>query len=407
MNSYLKHFVIPFFFFMTLIIAMVGLQVSWIPYRQLLLILPWPLFLISSVAALYLLQFGFFYTAALYAAVLGVIQWHLQSTLADPLTFAAFAVVNILFPLLMMGVVLVSQSRLLSWPGLTVLVLMVCLLGLPFLFWSIDTAALLAHLPDVLWRPVVPGWQMPLGLLVSYLPVLIFLCLLYGLNPTALTAQWLTGLLAVFATFTFFSTPFISALVFSVLGLLLLISLIQEAFQLAFVDELTSIPGRKALQKQMLGLGRRYSIAMLDVDHFKSFNDTHGHDVGDQVLRMVAAKIAQVNGGGKAFRYGGEEFTILFPGKTAQQTMDALEQVRLAVAGYQLQLREPSRPQDNKSGKKQRQGVKRKSVSVTISIGVAQATSQVSEPEQVIKLADKALYAAKQAGRNCVKRAKQ
>jgi len=75
-------------------------------------------------------------------------------------------------------------------------------------------------------------------------------------------------------------------------------------------------------------MGRRYVIAMLDVDHFKSFNDTYGHDVGDQVLKMVAAKINGVKGGGKPFRYGGEEFTVIFPRRRLAEAIPHLEEVR-------------------------------------------------------------------------------
>ena len=62
----------------------------------------------------------------------------------------------------------------------------------------------------------------------------------------------------------------------------------HEAYQMAFRDELTGLPGRRALNERMQRLGRNYVLAMSDVDHFKRFNDTHGHDVGDQVLRLVA-----------------------------------------------------------------------------------------------------------------------
>ena len=92
------------------------------------------------------------------------------------------------------------------------------------------------------------------------------------------------------------------------------IAVLQDTFRMAFRDELTGIPSRRALNERLAALGNRYTIAMLDVDHFKNFNDTYGHDLGDQVLKMVAAHIAGVGGGGKAFRYGGEEFTVLFPG---------------------------------------------------------------------------------------------
>jgi diguanylate cyclase (GGDEF)-like protein len=203
--------------------------------------------------------------------------------------------------------------------------------------------------------------------------------------------------------FISFGLSNISGVVFTLLSGLLLIALLQEAFLMAYIDELTDIPGRKALEKQMAALGRRYSIAMLDIDHFKKFNDTHGHDVGDQVLRMVAARINKVTGGGKAYRYGGEEFTILFPGKTVEQTLTHLELVRESVESYAMSLRQQTRTKDDKLGKKQRTGTQGKSVRVTISIGVAQRNDIQDEPNLVIKQADKALYAAKHSGRNCIK----
>jgi len=79
------------------------------------------------------------------------------------------------------------------------------------------------------------------------------------------------------------------------------------------------LPSRRALIERLPSLGRRYTVAMVDVDHFKNFNDTYGHDAGDQVLRMVASRLGEVSGGGTAFRYGGEEFTILFPGKGGKE----------------------------------------------------------------------------------------
>ena len=105
---------------------------------------------------------------------------------------------------------------------------------------------------------------------------------------------------------------------------------------MAYRDELTSLPSRRALNQLMLSLGRKYSIAMLDIDHFKKFNDTHGHDVGDEVLRMVASKIAKVTGGGKPFRYGGEEFTVIYKGKTPDQVEAHLDALRKTIENYQM-----------------------------------------------------------------------
>ena len=83
---------------------------------------------------------------------------------------------------------------------------------------------------------------------------------------------------------------------------------------MAYDDELTGLPARRALNEALTRLRGVYTVAMVDIDHFKRFNDEHGHDVGDQLLRMVGARVGEVRGGGRAFRYGGEEFAVLFPG---------------------------------------------------------------------------------------------
>ena len=160
--------------------------------------------------------------------------------------------------------------------------------------------------------------------------------------------------------------------------------------------------GRRALNERLQRLGRSYVIAMADVDHFKKFNDTHGHDVGDQVLRLVASKLSKIGGGGRAYRYGGEEFALVFAGKTLEECMPHLEVIRESIATYNIQLRnQDSRPQDDQQGRQKRAGSGATSVSVTVSIGVAERQEQRT-PEKVLKSADEALYSAKGAGRNCV-----
>lgn len=187
----------------------------------------------------------------------------------------------------------------------------------------------------------------------------------------------------------------------SAAALILAVSVLQDSHNMAFRDELTGLPSRRALNEQLLGLGRQYVIAMLDVDHFKRFNDTYGHDVGDQVLKMVAKKMAAAKGGGKAYRYGGEEFTILFPRKKMAEAIPFLEDVRKAVAAYQMVLRGNDRPKQEKDGKKQRNAERGdKSVSVTVSIGIAESGDSLRNTGEVIKAADKALYRAKNKGRN-------
>jgi diguanylate cyclase (GGDEF)-like protein len=193
-------------------------------------------------------------------------------------------------------------------------------------------------------------------------------------------------------------------------GAMLAVAMLQESHRLAFRDELTHLPARRALLEAMAGLGPSYTIAMADVDHFKSFNDTHGHDVGDQVLKLVAARLAEVEGGGRAFRYGGEEFTVLFPGRSLEEALPHLEAVRASIEAYQMAVRGEDRPKQAEEGAKRR-GAEAdhlpppdKLLSVTISIGAAEPDAQATTPAQVLKAADEALYRAKRGGRNRVSR---
>jgi GGDEF domain-containing protein len=190
-------------------------------------------------------------------------------------------------------------------------------------------------------------------------------------------------------------------------GAVLAVAMLQESYRLAFHDELTGLPGRRALLEAMAGLGPHYVIAMADVDHFKSFNDTHGHDIGDQVLKLVAARLAEVEGGGRAFRYGGEEFTVLFPHATLREAEPHLEAIRAAIEAYRMAVRGGDRPKDRDEGAKRRHPEDslppEKLLSVTVSIGCAEP-GRAKTPAQVLKAADEALYRAKRGGRNRVSR---
>jgi diguanylate cyclase (GGDEF)-like protein len=179
-----------------------------------------------------------------------------------------------------------------------------------------------------------------------------------------------------------------------------LASVVEHSFRLAYIDELTEIPGRRALVESMQDPDQVFTLAMLDVDHFKKFNDTHGHEVGDHVLRMVAARLATVGVGGTAYRYGGEEFTVVFPGKRSEEVVDELERLRELVEQSPLVLRSPDRPR-KKPNNPSRSKRKKPSVSVTISIGAATRTKN-EHWERVMKRADRALYKAKEEGRNRV-----
>jgi diguanylate cyclase (GGDEF)-like protein len=186
-------------------------------------------------------------------------------------------------------------------------------------------------------------------------------------------------------------------------GAILIISMLQESHRLAFRDPLTGLPGRRALEERMRGLGSRFAIAMVDVDHFKKFNDTHGHDIGDQVLKLVGARLGEVGGGGIAYRYGGEEFSVLFPRAKLNDALPHLEALRASIEGYRMAVRSSDRPKLAEHGTKRRgEGSAEESLSVTVSIGACAPRKDVRTPAQVIKAADEALYRAKQGGRNRV-----
>ena len=264
--------------------------------------------------------------------------------------------------------------------------------------------ALLMWLSEIRWPALHGAWMSLIQMSYPvFLSAFLLLAWQYWRNPRPLHAAQLVGLLGLFWMLPkTFILPFTLNIMCSQVMLMIAAAVAHEAYQMAFRDELTGLPGRRALNERMQRLGRNYVLAMSDVDHFKKFNDTHGHDVGDQVLRLVASKLSKISGGGRAYRYGGEEFALVFAGKTLEECMPHLEVIRESIASYNIQLRnQESRPQDDQQGRQRRSGSGASSVSVTVSIGVAERVEQRT-PEEVLKSADQALYNAKGAGRNCV-----
>jgi len=200
---------------------------------------------------------------------------------------------------------------------------------------------------------------------------------------------------------------------FATAGLILASCIVENSYSLAYRDELTSLPSRRAFNDALALLKPPYAIAAVDIDHFKSINDTYGHDSGDQVLRLVASKLASISGGGESYRVGGEEFTILFPGRNVQEVFAHLELLRMNIESCSFQLRkeEDRRKTPRDSDRRTVAGGKTKAktkgpvrpasgaISVTVSIGIAESRPKVPV-EQIIENADQALYNAKQGGRN-------
>jgi diguanylate cyclase (GGDEF)-like protein len=204
-------------------------------------------------------------------------------------------------------------------------------------------------------------------------------------------------------------------------ALILAASLIETSYVLAYHDELTGIRGRRAFNESLLSLDQQYAIAIVDIDHFKKFNDTYGHDVGDQVLCMVAKRLSEVGGAGQAFRCGGEEFAIVFRNASAKKALDHLETLRRTIENSSFHVRgsdrRSQRVEEKNRDRRTIQSDRRKPakkpaaaaplraldhLSVTVSIGAAEPSTRYRQPEQVIQAADQALYRAKHKGRNRV-----
>jgi diguanylate cyclase (GGDEF)-like protein len=197
-------------------------------------------------------------------------------------------------------------------------------------------------------------------------------------------------------------------------ALILLASVVETSYFMAYYDELTGVPARRAFNDALLGLEAPYAIAGVDIDHFKKFNDTYGHETGDHVLRLVAARLSRVTGGGKAYRCGGEEFSIIFAGLSAKEAAHHLELLRESVERSTFRVRSQTdrrstpRGADRRRASNPRKAQKIRSVEmidpevrVTVSMGVAEAVTS-DDVNQVIRTADQALYRAKANGRNRV-----
>ena len=187
----------------------------------------------------------------------------------------------------------------------------------------------------------------------------------------------------------------LSGVFFATGELAILVALMETSYSMAYLDELTQLPSRRALNEALMKLPETYTIAMLDVDHFKKFNDSYGHESGDQALRLVASKLARIAGGGKAYRYGGEEFCVVFAGKPSDEVFVFLDRMRKIIEQATFTVRGSER-----RGKRRVRGGK-KQTNVTVSIGVASTSADQFTASEVLRIADQALYKAKAKGRNC------
>ena len=241
-------------------------------------------------------------------------------------------------------------------------------------------------------------WNLSMVGLAAFLVAIGLAALRAAARPYPIECGTLWALVAALIGFAV-GAPSLASIAFAGAGLVLAVSLVEASYVIAYGDELTGLPGRRALTEALGRLDGTYTIAMVDIDHFKKFNDAYGHDVGDQLLRMVGARLGEVGGGGRAFRYGGEEFAIIFDGATVEEAVPHLEALRKRIETTGFALRGQDRPRRRPDAPRvTTRPVQR--VSVSVSIGAAATNGGDDRPEDVLDAADAALYRAKDRGRN-------
>jgi diguanylate cyclase (GGDEF)-like protein len=189
---------------------------------------------------------------------------------------------------------------------------------------------------------------------------------------------------------------------FMAAGLVLFVTSLQSFYQQTYRDELTGIPGRLAYDEAIGQLGNRFSIAIIGIDQLTQYANTHGKSVSEQILKLTAPRIQAACSDGQIFHTTGEEFTVLFPGKSVTNTMGTLDTVRKSVETIGLFLRGRDRVLEQRGTKEA--GSRDRALPITLSIGVAEKMNDSATLTLVIKSAYRGLYEAKGIGGNVVKR---
>lgn len=189
------------------------------------------------------------------------------------------------------------------------------------------------------------------------------------------------------------------SVVFAGIGILILYSIYQYFLSKVYKDELTGVLNRRALDERMETLHDNYTIAMMDVDHFKKFNDTYGHKEGDNVLRFVAQFLSEELAV-PIYRYGGEEFCAIFENEDPKKTLKSLKELCHNLSQKKFYVRRADRDEPNAAKKAKLKS--KVSVFLTISIGMSTKVEDDVSADDIRKNADMALYKAKDRGRNQV-----
>ena len=356
----------------------------------------------AVLAAALLLGWRFNRSRLVFAiALLALTEYVLLNGAGNPRDRVLFDATTFLLPINLALVALLPErgtltpAGLLRWLLLAVQAIIVAFLAKAFPAQMLNF--LTTHILPASWT----SWTLlEQPALLAFLAIGALLVMAWLREPQAPVRGYVYALIAIVVAFSWREPGPAREIWLATAGLTLIVAVVEASYLMAYRDGLTELPGRRALTEALPRLSGQFTIAMVDVDHFKRFNDRYGHDAGDHVLRLVAARLAQAPGGGTAYRYGGEEFALLFPGKGADECLPYLEELREAVETSRFTMRRRFRPRAKPSAPKSRKT--REAITITVSIGVAERNHRHATPDQVVLAADKALYRAKEAGRNRV-----
>lgn len=370
--------------------------------QQLLRNLP---YVITPLALILAHQFNrsrFFSATLLMALTFWIVQTYLQSALSGSQALASYTVLSLLIPLNFLLLIALPERGLWNQFGLAYIFTPLLQFVLCYYLFQ-HKPEIFIEVPSWLYTKPYEGYVLSIGASLWMLLVFVISLVILCWRNAEAEASLIGCLIASYAILSWLYLPMISTVLISAAIIGIIVGIFRSSHEMAYFDELTQILGRRAFNEKLGGLGRNYTIAMVDIDHFKKFNDTHGHDIGDDVLKMVATKLQAIKGGGTVYRYGGEEFCIVF-NRPIEHCIPHLETLRENIATYKMRLRDKTnRPPTTQEGSNKRgQATRGLAVSVTISIGVATRTAELGKPSDVIKAADKALYQSKSRGRNCL-----
>lgn len=321
-----------------------------------------------------------------------------------PTGHAVFAITGFLVPLNLLAFSILKEDAISTGRGIVRLMLV---LAQPFLLlWLClpEQQELTSAFSHAFIPLASTNWTvLPQPALFAFATAAVLLSVRFSLRRDPLEGGSIWALAAVFLAYHGSRYGWRPTNFFATGGLILFVTLIQASYQRTYRDELTGIPGRLAYEEASSRLRTGYSVAIIGIDQLKQHANTHGRSVGEQILKLLAPKIQTACAGGQVFRVSGEELTLLFPGTSVTGTLGPLEQVRKTVETTMLLLRGRDRVWEATRGTS-KVGTRDRELPVTLSIGVAEHTGDHASLSLVTKSAYRALYEAKGAGGNVVKR---